>query len=487
LGGGTGTAADYFNLKMDADQLHRQRAAITRVLALSGDSASIDALAYIGAVQQSPDLQQALKELVTKRAELRALRYRYTDEHPSVRKVLGDIAELEHHTIPSLAQVLLADLTARENALAPEIAAGGHQLKAIPQRAVEEARLRRDADIAAAIYTNVQARQSEAQLAEASSTPDVRMLDAAVAPRAPVKAPDSRLIFLGVLVGLGLGVAGAVVASRLDPRVRDADQVTGEMGLRILGMLPHVKNRDAGPDDLQVAQLIEAMRSVRLNLMHAYGPSRPLVITVTSPGPGDGKSFVSTNLALACAQFGQRTLLIDGDSRRGNLHRGIGVPRLPGLTDFLAGRAAFEAIMLPSRYPYLQFIPAGKRLRESPELLGSPAMAHLMERVHPEFDVIVVDSPPLGAGVDPCTLGTLTGNMILVLRTGATDRDVARTHLTMVRHLPIRILGCVVNDVRPEGMYGYYGYYYLAGYNGEAAETEPAPTGAGVAMVRQQQ
>jgi len=229
------------------------------------------------------------------------------------------------------------------------------------------------------------------------------------------------------------------------------------------------------------------MRSVRLNLMHAYGPSRPLVITVTSPGPGDGKSFVSTNLALACAQFGQRTLLIDGDSRRGNLHRGIGVPRLPGLTDFLAGRAAFEAIMLPSRYPYLQFIPAGKRLRESPELLGSPAMAHLMERVHPEFDVIVVDSPPLGAGVDPCTLGTLTGNMILVLRTGATDRDVARTHLTMVRHLPIRILGCVVNDVRPEGMYGYYGYYYLAGYNGEAAETEPAPAGAGVAMVRQQQ
>jgi Mrp family chromosome partitioning ATPase len=154
--------------------------------------------------------------------------------------------------------------------------------------------------------------------------------------------------------------------------------------------------------------------------------------------------------------------------------------------------------MLASRYPNLHFIPAGKRLRESPELLGSPAMTHLMDRVRPQFDVIVVDSPPLGAGVDPLTLGTLTGSIILVLRTGATDRDIARTHLTMVRHLPIRILGVVLNDVRPEGMYGYYGYYYLAGYNGETAEgatngaggagtaAEPEPAGAGVAMVRQQ-
>jgi capsular exopolysaccharide synthesis family protein len=483
-----GGRGDYFGLKVEADRLRRDREAITRTLA-QRDSGSIEALAYIGAVQESADMKQALQELTNKRAELRALRYRYTDDHPTVRKLADDVAELERRTIPGLARSVLADLSGRERALAPEITAGGRELQAIPQLAVEEARLRRDADIAAALYTNVQARQSEAQLAEASNIADVRMLDAAVAPRLPMKPADSRLLILGLAFGLALGVVGAVVAERFDPRVRDADQVTGELGLRMLGMLPHVKNREAGPDDEQVAQLIEAMRSVRLNLLHAYGPSRPVIITVTSPGVGDGKSFVSTNLALACAQSGQRTLLIDGDSRRGNLHRGFQTARTPGLTDFLAERAPFEEIMRATKYRYLQFIPAGKRLRESPELIGSPAMGELIERVRPNFDVIVVDSPPLGAGVDPCTLGTLTGNMMLVLRVSTTDRDVTRTHLAMVGHLPIRLLGVVLNDVRPEGMYGYYGYYYLAGYGSEqeglSEEQVAEPDGNGVALTRQ--
>jgi len=468
-----GARTEFFTLRVEMAQLRRDREAITRALRQTGDSgATLDALAFIGSVQQSPDLKQALQELTTKRADLRALRYRYTDEHPTVRKLLDDVNELQNRTIPALAQGLIGDLRAREAALAPQIDSGGRELQAIPQRTVEEARLRRDADIAALIFSNVQGRQSEASLAEASSVADVRLLDGAVEPRTPIKGADSRLLMIGLLFGLGLGVIGAVVAERMDPRVQSADQVTDEMGLRMLGMLPHVKNREAGPDDLQVAQLIEAMRSVRLNLLHAYGPSQPLVVTVTSPGVGDGKSFVSTNLALACAQSGQRTLLIDGDSRRGGLHRGLQLARTPGLTDYLAGTTPYEGVVQKTRYRWLHFIAAGRRLRESPELLGSPAMTELLLHVKPRFDVIIVDSPPLGAGVDPCTLGTLTGNMVLVLRSAATHRDIARTHLRMVSQLPIRLLGVVLNDVRPEGMIGYYGYYYLAGYGSEQEDVE---------------
>jgi capsular exopolysaccharide synthesis family protein len=479
--------SDYFRLKLEDEQLRRDRAAIARVLSQAGDSGGpIEALAYIGAVQKAADLTQTLQELTTKRADLRALRYRYTDDHPTVRRLAADIAVLERRTIPALAQTVLAELTARQQALRPEIAGGGRALQEIPQRAVEEARLRRDAEIAAGLYTSVQQRQSEAQLAEASSVADVRLLDAAVPPRAPMKAADPRFLIMGLLLGLGLGLVGAVVADRFDPRVRYADQVTKGMGLRILGMLPHVKDRDAGPDDEQVAQLIEAMRSVRLNLVHAYGSGTPLLVTVTSPGTGDGKSFVSMNLALACAQAGQRTLLIDGDARRGTLHRGLQASRTPGLTDFLGGRAPFDAVLQATRYPRLTFLSAGKRLRESPELIGSPAMVALFARVRPTFDVIVVDSPPLGAGVDPCMLGTLTGSMLLVLRSGATHRDVTRTHLAMVSQLPIRLLGVVLNDVGPAGMYAYYGYYYLAGYGAEdEAEAENVVAGAGVAVVRQ--
>jgi tyrosine-protein kinase Etk/Wzc len=110
----------------------------------------------------------------------------------------------------------------------------------------------------------------------------------------------------------------------------------------------------------------------------------------------------------------------------------------------------------------LDFIGAGSRFRDSPELLGSPAMKDLLERVRTQYHVIMVDSPPLGSGVDPYTLGTLTGSLLLVLRTGTTNLALARTKLTVLDHLPIRLLGVVLNDVRPGGIYRYYSY--LSGY-----------------------
>src|SRR3989454_6718663 len=199
------------------------------------------------------------------------------------------------------------------------------------------------------------------------------------------------------------------------PRVHHPDQVTEQMGLSIIGVLPHVRDRRAGPDDQQVAHAIEAMRSIRLSLTHAHGAAGPMLVTISSPGVGDGKSFVSANLALAFAEAGRRTLLIDGDVRRGSLHRAVRARRQPGLTDFLAGRAPFEATVQGTPYPDLQFIGAGTRFRDSPELLGSGAMSELLARLRASWSVILVDSPPLGSGVDPYTLGTLTSNMLLVL------------------------------------------------------------------------
>src|SRR5438034_2706830 len=241
------------------------------------------------------------------------------------------------------------------------------------------------------------------------------------------------------------GMVAAVVVDRLDPRVHHPDQVTEQMGLSIIGVLPHVRDRRAGPDDQQVAHAIEAMRSIRLSLTHAHGAAGPMLVTISSPGVGDGKSFVSANLALAFAEAGRRTLLIDGDVRRGSLHRAVRARRQPGLTDFLAGRAPFEATVQGTPYPDLQFIGAGTRFRDSPELLGSGAMSELLARLRASWSVILVDSPPLGSGVDPYTLGTLTSNMLLVLRTDATDLSLARTKLSVLDHLPIRLLGVVVD------------------------------------------
>ena len=467
---------DYYGMKIEGDQLRRDASAITQVLAQASDTGgSIDGLALIGAVQRSPDLSQALKELTTKRADLRALQERYTTEHPMVQRARADLQELEGQTIPALARGLVKQINARQAVLSPQLASGGRELQAVPQRAVEDARLRRDVEIAATLYTGVQQRYNEARLAEASSTADVRVLDLAVPPQSPVGDAGHRMLILGLLAGLALGVVAAVVLDHFDPRVRNLNQVIHELGLPILGALPHVKNKNAGPEDPQVAIMQDAMRTIRLNVVHAHGSAGPLLLTVTSPGIGDGKSFVSRNLAIACAQSGQRTLLIDGDARRGVLNRALRVQRKPGLTDFLADKTPFEAVLQATSYQGLHFVGAGSRLRESPELLGSQRMVELVMRVRGGYDAVIIDSPPLGAGVDACTLGTLTGAMLLVLRTGATNLDIARMHLTMVSRLPIRLLGVVLNDVQPGGMYGYY---YLAGYGtseeglGEGSEVE---------------
>ena len=448
--------------KLEQEQLRRDRAAIEAVLVRVKSGGSPAGLALIGAVQRSTDVSQALRDLTAREAEWRSLRSRYTDDHPAIQRLMNDIAVLQQTTIPMLAQSLVAELNAREGVLAPQIAAANAELRGIPQRAIEEARLRRAVELASSLYTSVQQRSDEARLAEASSIADVRILDAAVAPQDPLKDSARRMIILGCFAGLALGLCGAVLIDRFDPRLRYPDQVTRQMGLPILGVLPHLKNRAAGPGDEHVSHVIEAMRSIRLSLVHFYGGSGPVLVTITSPGMGDGKSFVSANLALACAEAGQSTLLIDGDSRRGGLHRALRRSRKPGLTDFLAGASSLEGVTQTTMYPALDFIGAGSRFQDSPELLGSPAMTGLLERVRDQYKVILVDSPPLGSGVDPYTLGTLTGNLLLVLRTGTTNLDMARTKLTVLDHLPIRLLGVVLNDVQPRGLYRYYSY--ISGY-----------------------
>jgi tyrosine-protein kinase Etk/Wzc len=363
-------------------------------------------------------------------------------------------------------QALIVDLGGRERTLQNQVSAASGELREIPARTIEEARLQREVTIDENLYTTLQQRYEEARLADASSMPDVRILDAAVSPEEPIKNMTPRMILFGFIGGLGLALAGAVFLDRIDPRIRYPGEITQGMGLPIIGAVPHLKrtNRHAamseGPENNAV---IEALRGIRMNLVHALGAS-PLVLTVTSPGTGDGKSFLCSNLALAFGDAGYRTLLIDGDVRRGALHRLLNGARTPGLTDFLAGGLTPERIVQTTPFSGVSFIGSGTRQHASPELLGSPAMATLLAAMRTDFHVIVVDSPPLGAGIDPYVLGTATGNVLVVLRTGATDRAFAQAKLEALDRLPVRIVGAVLNDVPEFGAYYSHYYSYLAGY-----------------------
>jgi len=433
----------------------------------------VDAFAAITSVQHSPELSNALKELSDKQAQLRTYRYHYSDEYPLVQHVIAEITELERRTIPGLAQALVAQLGTREMELGRQVEASSRELRQIPARSVDEARLRRAVQLAEESYNTVQGRYLEATLAaEASGVPDVRILDPAIVPQRPVKNTAPRLLLMGLLAGLALGVVGAVVLDRIDPRVRYPEQVSRDLGLPILGAVPHLR-RDQEP-----AEVVEALRGVCLNLVHAYGAAGPLLVTITSPGPGDGKSFLAANLALTFADGGHRTLLIDGDIRRGVLHRRFKTARQPGLTDYLREDVTRDQIVQSTAYPWLSFVGCGTRSHRAPELLGSPAMGSLITSLRTDYDVMLIDSPPLGAGVDPFILGTATGNVLLVLRTGYSHREMTGAKLEVLDRLPVRTLGAVLNDVPRGAGAHYYSYYsyHLPGY--EAADEEEDGRGA---------
>ena len=449
----------YFDMKIESEQVRQDREVIQRLLAARVDSGvPSDALIVIAAVQRSPELMQALDELTRKQAELRALRSRYTDSHPPVQRLRDDIQTLRRLTIPSLAARLGSELETRENELARRVRSASTELEQIPPRAIEEARLRRDVTIAENLYTTLQGRFEEARLAEASSIPDVRILDAAVAPRRPIKNTTARLLLVAVLGSLALGLAGAVLLDRVDPRLRYPEQVSQGMGLTILGVVPHVGvgKTDGNADS---APALEALRAIRLGVSCAYGTAGPLLVTITSPGGGDGKSFIASNLAVAFGESGSSTVLIDGDVRRGRLHRVLNASRKPGLTDYLAGHAALDEIVRATSYPGVSLVTCGTRDPKGPHLLGTAAMARFVTSLRTRYAVVLVDSPPLGAGVDAYLLGMVTGSILLVVRTGRTDRELTEAKLDVIDRLPIRILGAVVNDVQPLGPYRYYSNY----------------------------
>ncbi len=467
----------FFELQVQREQLRSDRESIDRILAEASQSAlSMDALLTVSSVQEAPALRTVLENRIGKRAELRTTLQRYTPEHPEAVKIREDMRELEQTTIPELTGELEAQLLDREAELEARIASASGELRQIPPRAIEEARLQRQVSTAENLHKMLKQRFEEARLAAASTIPDIRVLDAATVPSRPVSDPRQVFVLLGLLGGLGISVLGTVVIDRLDSHVRYPEEITHGMGLQILGVVPYVNLIGGGGDPTAVAA--EAFRELRLSLIHAHGSSGPVVTTISSPGSGDGKSFVASNLALAFADQGFRTLIIDGDIRRGGLHRTLDAQRTLGLTDFLSGGAAPEEVIQATKFPNVHFIGAGTRMVHGPELLGSPAMAQLLVNVRKRFDAIIVDSAPLGAGVDAYALGTITHNLILVVRTGATDRGFAAAKLHVLDRLPIRVLGAVLNGA-PLNDSAYKYYSYIPGYSvaGDESTVKALPVG----------
>jgi capsular exopolysaccharide synthesis family protein len=288
--------------------------------------------------------------------------------------------------------------------------------------------------------------------------PDITILDRAAPANGVVSFRDVKIIGAGILLALGLGLGLAIMLDRLDHKFRHLAQVNSELALPVLGTVPKIAQppRRAKPED--AAEVIESFRGIRLRLQYAYSANQPLLCGVTSPEQGDGKSLVASNLALAFAEAGYRTLLIDADTRRGALHEVFGAQRRPGLIEVLSGEVTREEVLQPTSQERLSLLPCGGRRTTNPELIASPALPALLSELVREFSVIIVDGPPLSAGIDAFAIGAACENTLMILRHSKTDMRMAKTKLALLRRLPLRTLGVVLNDVKSMGDYKYYGY-----------------------------
>lgn len=210
----------------------------------------------------------------------------------------------------------------------------------------------------------------------------------------------------------------------------------------------------------------EAFRTLRTNLQFSSPDRRLQVILMTSTGPGEGKSTVMANLGAAFGQTGQKTLLVDCDLRRPNVHRIFGLHNGPGLTSHLVGEVDLEQIKRDVGVTNLTIITAGPIPPNPSELLGSVAMKEFLEKVRAQYDVVLLDAPPVVAVTDAQILSPLVDGVLLTVASGETPKELAVQAKTLLEQAQANILGVVLNRINPADHKEYQYYYY---YYGETA------------------
>jgi len=468
----------YFSLHEERRAIRADREELAAILSLLERDGELEIvrLENVDAVRTTSQLRAALDQLATMELEYRTLLYRYTPEHNDVQRLDADLTALKQQDIPALVRQLMNRLQARETQLDREIGARTAELRQIPSRAIEEEQLRRKVSDLGRLYSTLFQRYQETHVAEASTQPSVRVLDQAAPPAYPIQNTARLRIVLGFVLSLGLSLAGVIAHARfVDRRIHYAEQVIEDLGLPILGVVPNLRalapavqrGGEAGTSVDRLAStggeqnVVESFRALRTQLTMGLGIEYPAVIAITSPSQGEGKSLITSNLALAFADRSRSTILIDADVRRGRLHRVFGYSKTPGLSEYLRGDVEPSLAVKRTDTPGLFFVPRGRYTDEVPELLDGEGLPALLAQLKQSFQVIMIDTPPLAAGVDAVMIGAHADAVIAVLRKGRTDMELARAKIdSYARMLGIPIVGAILNDVDSSGPYRYYTYSY---------------------------
>jgi capsular exopolysaccharide synthesis family protein len=294
---------------------------------------------------------------------------------------------------------------------------------------------------------------------------------------APIRPDKKKILGMGLILGLVLGVGLAFALDFLDQRIHSTEEVAALLGVPVLGLVPNIStNESPSVRGRKVvlepsSDISEAYRTIRTAVYFAARDEKTKKLLITSPAPGDGKTTSASNLAIAMAQAGQRVLLLDADFRRPTLHKIFEIVPDVGLSSVMSGLAPLEKAIYRTEVENLHLCPCGPIPRNPSEILNGQAFADLLESLERKYDHIVIDSPPVAPVTDARILGALCDETILVLRAEKSTRRVSEHARVSLVSVGANILGVIVNDV-PRNRKGYryysgygYGYrYYRYGY-----------------------
>jgi capsular exopolysaccharide synthesis family protein len=379
----------------------------------------------------------------------------------------------------------------------------------IPEKNLEYVRYERNLKSLEEIYALLEKRYQEALINEKQIPNAAEVIDTAVTPVIPIAPNRTRNMLLASVVGLIMGVGTVVVIKYLDKSVYSPEDAE-KFGFSLLATIPIIESFSEtvtksvkrskvsdGPDEDYrkiAAHLVthfdakssvsEAYRSLRTSILFSPMESRfkgqsagAKTILVTSSAPREGKSTTIANLAITMAQTGNRVLLIDADLRRPMLHSIFGLSKEPGITNHLIGRSKIEEIIKQTSIPNLDIITSGTIPPNPSELVGTPQMKTFLDAARSNYDIILLDSPPVIAVTDAQIISKLTDGVLLVLSSGVTNRDLVARTIENVTRLNGHIIGLVLNNFDTRNSYGsYYRYYRYDHYYSADGSIKPPQT-----------
>jgi succinoglycan biosynthesis transport protein ExoP len=447
-----------------------------------------------------------LKEMyLDQYAKLLELKGKYLEKHPTVvaqqtrvDAIHGDLvreATLAQRGVDAQYQALLKQ--SKDLRVAYE--GTTKQALQLEAKATEYDSLKRDLDRLIKLSEHVGGREQETSLAAHLKTNNVRLLDAATVPGAPVSPNVPRAVLIALALAVLAAFGLAVLLESLDNTVKSQEDVEKSVGMTFLGVVPTMDLEQAGqePASPSVAELLrtgsprdlyvlshpqssaaECCRAIRTNILFMTPDKPARTLLITSAGPQEGKTTVAANLAITLAQSGLRVLLVDTDMRRPRLHKVFGVASSSnGLSRAIVAECDVFEVIRETGLPNLWLLPCGACPPNPAELIHAERFRRIVGELAQKFDRVIFDSPPVGAVTDAAILSRLTDGTVLVAKGRQTTRDsLTRAYRQVHGDGQVNVLGCILNDLDLSRR-GQYGYYYYSRY-GYYYRQEPAESGA---------